>query len=399
MCSRNFQISTIKNRRLRNLLRGAISNTNERTRKTTLSNARHQLSSADASAFAQILLYHDLDKTIYGAPFPQTPTHLYTKPRSISPVPLSIEIRIQLSRFTFHNELLLDCIKSIILINQTILSRQLNDAVLYCETHINNFGYSVTIIRKLIYLSSQIVDHTDDNHHNGPQHRIRLLIERLNEYFVSPAMRQYITFLIDLFDMRYDLFETIHEHARTHAIHFSDNSQFPFSNSLLTKTRYPCLPLTLSNPYCFFHFSCGSLIDSFIDLVCLQHCAASPTLNDTIASSAFFRSAKGYLPLFDTIHDGFLTATDDANYDSLVYRLASALPEHAPLSAYRRAVDTPLLIRDNISQPTAIHVYSYFSSDININDIAIQSNGPIQQVHSFDPHNTGVTTRSFALLH
>ena len=165
--------------RLKNLLRGAQANTDAHVRQATINNARRIMNPSEATKFATLMCQSDLDESYFGPAFPYSVTTIYRAPirKAIS---LNTECAIQSARIRYHLQRLEDASISLGRINTAILFGDLSEACSICTAFLNEFGYSATLARKVIYIN--LLATSNNNEHKNSQYKT-LASELLQPFF------------------------------------------------------------------------------------------------------------------------------------------------------------------------------------------------------------------------
>lgn len=387
----------LKSARLRNLVRGAISNVDEPVRRRTLNSARKIVSDRDADAFSAILVQEGLDSSIYGEPFPKSAADIFGIWRHLEPADIHLESTIQYYRLLHNAAKIEPAIRELSVLNQHILGRDFYAAVGTASAIIDEFGYSAAIIRKLLYIYSQIERDTTSDYADDVQVQLQRLMESVFAQKNRRLLNLYNSYLIDLFDYRSDLFSTIEIQAKmNHQATLRHKNLFQIS--MIQKTRFPCFEETMTCSHNLYLSGCSSLIDVFVDFCCISFYAEPPR-----SISLYFRDpdvSKLRELLTDqcTFSPGVIGAAAEESTDAEMYKIASVVPEIRALHRYRAALDSQLVVREPINMSTKSNEQLYFSPGLTIRDLIEQGQSPLNQIDQYCNDEASEILRSFAVL-
>ena len=384
--------------RLKNLLRGAQANTDLAVRQTTINNARRLLSQHDATTFAALMCETDLDDFYFGPAFPESLTTIYRTPFRRA-IPLNIECALQCSRVRHYLQKIHDASASLGRINTAILSGDLLDACTLCQALIDEFGYSATIARKVIYINllatTDSADVTNSTYKTLASELLQPFISKVS----SPQFSQFINLTIDICDRDIDCLETMREHLRLLKGSLKTSTKFPPHYAMMRRILFPANYHSVVDPISLLFFSSSSAIDLFVDLCTASHCG-SPVphaLQNLFADPVVAQARENLQPSYESLFT-FVTLPHTQEAEQAAYRASAIFPEIAPFAQWRRAIDFEFYVRQTLPLPYEEPTTGYFSSKLRLIDLCHPSSQPFNSLSHFDNSSSSAFLRTVAVL-
>ena len=359
----------LSDHRLRNLLRGAQANTERHIRHRTINNARQLLNPNEAQKFATLMCQTDLDEFYFGPAFPDTITTIYKTPRR-RVISIANECALQIGRLRHYLPRVIEASAALGFINSTILSGDLINSCRLCENFSNEFGFSATLARKVIYINFLATDANNTDSSSSHKHHAN---ELLKLFFSEEAPRLYSQFLnltIDICDKDVDCLETMKEHLRILKASQKTAKTFPPHNAMMRRILFPVNHHSVIDNVALLYFSSSTAIDLLVDLSIASHCGTSvPQTLRTLCDEEEFAHAQSNLqPSVESLQT-FLELPHPQGAEQAAYCAAAIFPEIATFARWRRAIDYEFYIRNETPLPPEPANSDYFASDLKLTDL------------------------------
>lgn len=389
---------SIKDAALRNKLRGAKNNSDRVKKLKTIEASRKLVSLGDANAFAKLLLDTNLDDLAYGSGFPANQKEFLNISGFIKPMNQKIEVLVQALRIEKHYSKLDNALQSLREITDCILGNQVNEAAKLIDYHIENFGFSRSIVDRVVYLYSnhKIIRASEDS--DIGEH-LKTLMDSIYKSDSFGLATFYKNNLLDALDPGIPVFDNIRYNYRTYQRLIDVSKDKIYVEAVALRTFYPCLVTSLSNAKRFLLFSTSSLIDTAIDMGSIF--GYSPKHADLVPEEIGKKISElvGRINYDEEHIHRHIDSFQSGYRDEAAYRLAGVLPECPTLFGLRHASDTQVLARQEWLDIMEPQFWRYFRRDLKLKHLSTPSNKPITQVRTFDNARSGELLRSFAVLH
>lgn len=394
-----ISLSSIKSKKTRNYLRGALSNDNSSIVQKTLAAARSNLREDDVSAFAKILIENDLDTLVYGSAFPEKAFELFKNWKSFDPLPLEIETNIQLERLIRNNEQISSIVEDIVTLNEQIIGKYYLAAANTTVQIIDSYGYSVTIVRKLLYINSQVENKVSDEDCARAREIVRSALENIFSKEVSLHLKSHTGFLVDLFDRRSDVFETIHAQAKLNRAHIVNHTEGSNTLSLVYRSRFPCLRSVIQSDASFYLASCCSAVDVFFDFLNMSLLSSPPEAITKYFNNHFNKDLINRLCRNKDSFNILINKTETSFDGADIYKLTSAITENELLHQVRSSLDSQIATRENIALETDPINQALFPHAISLTKLSVPHSSKRLNVSRYNSASDDTELRSFAVLH
>ena len=384
---------------LRNLLRGAISNTDARAKRTSIDHARRLMTTKDALVLATLMCASDLDEFYFGPSFPTTVNNIY-KFNLRQETNVSIESEIQVARLRFNMNRALEASLSLGNINNAILSGDILTACNLCQDFCNDYGLSAAIARKAIYIHSKAKDFaaTDfdafQKDYSGP------LLARFLDDNSSAMYSQFINLVLDICDGDTDCIEIMHEHHRILNKSSLNGKEFLPHTVMMRRLLYPANYNSIIDNTGLLYYSSSTVIDLLVDLSVASFCN-SPTnaaLEGIFSDDTFILARNNLQPGRDTLIN-FLELSHSDGVDQATYRASLVFSEIGPLARWRRAIDFEFCHRELGHADSESTVLEYFPAELRIKDLCKTACGKMNSFGTYDNGFSEIFLRTVAVLH
>ena len=393
-----MNITTLSNIRLRNLIRGALSNTSPRARLTTLTSARRLLEPSDAASFAGILCTTDLESSYYGPPFPDKTSTLFRLNRR-TPVPLDLELQIQFARIHQHINRLSEATIAIGKINDALLRLDISRALsLLADFHCDH-GVSVLLAKKLAYLHFALLPTHPCQDEAAFASNSSSLLGSILGHHESSLYSQYVNLIFDNFDIDTSCFQIRHDHIQILKRSLPHATRPTLISLLMQRILYPTLSTTLLNAEGLLFFSSSSLLDLVTDLITLSH---HPELN--IATLRGFFSTPEFQQLRDTVRPNknslriFVDTDRSELREQAAYRASFAFTELRQFARWRQALDVELFQRDGLVDRDTPASFAFFPKNLTLSDLCVSNPSPMRSLQRFEAQHSQSFLRTIAVL-
>lgn len=387
-------IYKIKNQKAKNLLRGLQNKDFNRKSLKTYNTLRQTTHGNDFEIVTDIILNSPLYEHLpFLDDFPIKPTS-HSSILELCEQSLNNEVIFHCKRIQKHEDKLSQSIESAIEISKLIAKQSYNNSVDKIRLHINNFGYSLHILRKISVIFQNSDKLTEDNS--------KFILNELDNYGLSKNNLVTLS-IVDSMESQYDYFQLRHNIIDA----CSNNNLTRFSTTLSSWVFRPIL--SSNNDIRNFLHEHGnySLLDAYIFL--MIHSQNSQSLQLHGLDKVISRHIKGRLfdlweILCDILPESILADTEDSKFSDLVfYRNCIAWIENKKISNLRNTLDP--LIEDPTQQTPATSSESqrlakkYFNEVKSIDDICVSPTTYKICLESFATEHAGTITRTAALMH
>lgn len=382
----------LSDHRLRNLLRGAQANTEPHIRHKTINNARQVLNPVEAQKFATLMCQTDLDEFYFGPAFPDATSTIYKTPRRRI-ISIANECAIQAGRLRHYLPRVIEASAALGSINSKILSGDLSTSCRLCDEFLNEFGFSATLARKVIYINFLATNANNSGSNPPYRHHAN---ELLKLFFSEKAPRMYSQFLnltIDICDRDVDCLETMKEHLRILGSSQETAKAFPPHYAMMRRILFPVNHRSIIDNVALLYFSSSTAIDLLVDLSIASHCGASvPQVLRTFCDEKEFNRAQSHLqPSVESLCI-FLELPHAQGTEQAAYRASAIFPEVTSFARWRRAIDFEFYIRNETPLPQEPINFDYFGSELKLTDLCVP---PVSEKLKIISHYDNSTSSSF----
>ena len=391
-------LQKFQDKRLRNLLRGAQSNTKSPARRRTINNARSILSLSDATAFATAMCETELDESFFGPAFPNSVTTIHRVPHR-KYTSLEIECAIQRARL-FHNlERLNGASVTLGLMNSAILSGNLMEARQLCMDLLDQFGYSATLARKIIYITLLATNHPKTIETLDTQAENDDLLQHFFSKGSSRHYAQFMNLTIDICDKDVDCFETMRDHMKFLNESLVTSTRFPPNYAMMRRILFPANFSSIINPVSLLYFSSSSAIDLLVDLCTASHCSmnSSRVLQELFSTRSFLCLKSNLQPRKSSLAE-FIQLPHAQAPEQAAYRASSIFTEVKEFANWRRAIDYEFYIREAPQLPTERGSSTFFPNNLQLADLCEQPSIAHFSFEKFDNSAASSFLRTVAVL-
>lgn len=383
---------------LRNLIRGAIANTNRRVQFSTLNRARRVLKLRDASPFTHLLLSANLDELYYGPAFPSGPHSLYRN-NSRRTVHVSTEAAIQACRLKQQLPSLMKPAADLGRINTALISNDLTEACHLCERFAENYGFSATLARKatLIYSRARaLAPNRSAMTEDDPAYS---LLSKFVHVDQTPLYSQYLNLVLDILDQDAPTFDILREHRRILAqLAQTLDPASPYF-ALMRRLLYPTNYNSIIDSSGLLFLSSSSAIDLLVDTCVASHCnTPQPSFLAELFSLPHFLRARSNLQPRKGALRAFLRASHNRDTGEALYKASFACSEVKELGLWRRAIDYELHFRDHAQCDQEPPPYKYFSSKLSLSTLCHGQKQQLKSLSRFENATADIFLRTIAVL-
>ena len=386
---------------LKNTLRGAISNDADSfAAAKTLANARAQVNHVDIKAFSKLIADAGLDRIVYGDPFPATASELLVMWKTYDPLPVELELEVQTHRIQNNLPKLTSAITSICKLNEHIWTNNIPAAIAAINDIVRDFGHSITIIRKILYLHSrsQLDTQSTQKLNKKELSDIQALMESIFSTRKGSVLSLHNNLLFDLLDNRSALFETIFAQEKIHQRPPDNINDYTFRLPLVSKFRFPCFTEYRNVPEIVYASGCSSIIDIFLDFCCFNMTDVKDGLFEDNEEIEKIRRSLTNTPIFEDT-DHLANHFVKENWDEEIYKLSSAIPESEKLFTLRQSLDCILVRRLNFDLKIDSSKQLFFQSGLHITNIHGPQTSTLSQIDHYSDTESPVSLRTFATIH
>ena len=361
-----MNITQLTNHQLRNQIRGALANTNVKTRYSTLATARRLLHLKDVPTLVSIFSTTDLADFYFGPPFPDNLRTIF-KPTLRQPIDLELEIEEQLFRLHHYQDKLLAAASAIGRINESLLRGDLASTGKLVDKFIEAYGLSAFMAKKVIYLhftaATSLAADTSEFQRtvSGP------LLGHFIGASESSLYSQYINLLLDICDPSTNCFQARSDHLSLWRRSQPDQHEHRLVDLLMQRILYPTHYSTILNPNHLLYFSSSTLLDLLTDLSAISYClpSAATSRSKLLSHQTLMEARKLFRPTRSALQS-FLLQRHSVSAEQAAYRAGFVFSELRPFARWRQVLDVELLARENILPATEQPCFSYFPSNLSL---------------------------------
>ena len=392
------RITDLSNTKLRHQIRGALANSNGKARSTTIGNARRLLTPKDVSAFTKICCTTDLDKFYYGPPFPTEVRTIYrnTKKQEIN---LELECHLQIERMKFYFDLALPATESLSNINSKIMVGELENANSLCNRHIDEFGFSAALARKVIFLHSTAREFLETEGEDFQKEYSGPLLGRFFSVGESSLFSHYMNLLLDLCDPDNDCMQVRYEHFRVLEESNYDPDRYPLHELLIKRSLYPTFYHSIIDPIGLLYFSSSSALDLLLDFIITSHTNTRKSITiSQLFNDSNFKTAKNLLQNSNSVTNSFLKSIRTTSIEQSMYRASYVFPEVSQFARWRRAIDYELYMRERGTEPQESKIFGFFPRNLRLDALCCMPIGRFRTLLRFEPNYADTFIRTTAVL-
>ena len=393
-----MNITELTNHQLRNQIRGALANTNTKTRYSTLATARRLLHLKDVSALVSIFTTTDLDEFYFGPPFPDN-LHTIFRPIQRQPIELELEIEEQLHRLTHHRDKLLLAASDIGRINDSLLRSDLILTGELIQNFISAYGLSAFMAKKVIYFHFTAAMSLDID---VPEFQ-RTVSGPLLAHFIgageSSLYSQHINLLLDICDAGTNCFQARFDHLSLWRRSQPDQHEHRLIDLLMQRILYPTHCSTILNSTSLLYFSSSTLLDLLTDLTAISHCLPSTAASRSkLLNHPTLMEARNRLRPSRSALEAFLSRRYSASTEEAAYRAGFVFSELRSFARWRHVLDVELRVRENLLPKTEQPCFSYFPSNLSLSQLCNDPKSSIRTLQRFEQYHAQPFLRTIAVL-
>ena len=393
-----MNITQLTNHQLRNQIRGALANTNAKTRYSTLATARRLLHLKDVPALVSIFTTTDLADFYFGPPFPDN-LHTIFRPILRQTIDLELEIEEQLFRLTHYQDKLLAAASEIGHINDSLLRGDLTLTGELIKKFIKAYGLSAFMAKKVIYLHFAAAISLDADTLEFQRTVSGPLLAHFIGASESSLYSQHINLLLDICDPSTNCFQARLDHLALWRRSKPDQHEHRLIDLLMQRILYPTHCSTILNSTSLLYFSSSTLLDLLTDLAAISYCLPStvasrsnllrhPTLME---ARSLFRPPRSAL-------QKFLFQCHRVSVEEAAYRAGFVFSELRPFARWRQVLDVELCVRENLLSETEQPCFSYFPSNLSLNKLCTDPKSPMRTLQRFESYHAQPFLRTIAVL-
>ena len=391
-------ITHITQPELRNLVRGAKSNSDSKTRYSTLNHARRLATPSNARTLAHFMCATELDAFYYGPAFPTDMNTVY-RYNFRRPIAVELETCFQLARLEYYLETLLQPACLLGRINTAILTGNLTHACTLCIEFRTKYGFSAILARKAIYIYSKAKDLLRDTlepfetQYSGP-----LLSSFLNTD-ENTLYSQYINLSLDVCDGDAPSLEVLREHRRI-LDRFSSSSSDPKpSMAMMRRIIYPTHLFSILDSHALLFLTSSTALDLLTDFSVASFSSKTNVapLKDLLTSSKFLEAREALQPSRGALKT-FLGLPHLEGKEEASYKASFAFPEVSSLARWRRAIDFELSSRERDIPQQEPQPYRYFSTNLSLVQLCQIPRSVVVSFSRFRNSQSGTFMRTIAVL-
>ena len=392
------KISELSLRELRNLTRGAISNTSSRARASTINHARRILTLRDAPVLASIMCSTDLDHSYFGPQFSSSLARVFAMPNR-QEIDLDVELAFQVARLDAYLDVLREPAAALGDINTAILTGQLGKACSLSQQFMINYGYSATLARKVIYLYSKTHEILGPEGGDFEREHSAPLLSEFMDTNEHTLYSQFFNLSLDVCDASAPCLEVMRDHRRIFE-RFSFNSNIsPRQVSLMRRVLYPTHYSALIDPHSLLYLSSSSALDLLIDITVTSYSddIRFACLHDLFRKSRFLEARAALQPNKGAMSK-FLQLPHIRGEEEAAYKASFAFPEVERLALWRRSIDFEFSYRTDGSGTNEPAPYKYFVSGLSLRQLCKPAQSTLKSLSRFRNSQSGIFLRTVAVL-